>query len=306
VAVPFMVALNALTQVFTFWALRHQQYRAIAASRIVMSLGMIAIKLLAGFYGLRNSGLILGTIGGQLVGFLVLLYLPLSGRTPRCSLISWRRSMELAKKFSDCPKFRLPQVFLDGIRDNGLVFLFSFFLGPTLLGHFALSARIVRIPLTMIGSAVSQVFFYRASLAHRDQKPLAGIVSRVLHGLTGTALLPLIVLCLFGPSLFAVVFGEPWRETGYFVRFMAPWMLLQLIASPVSQVPMILGQQKGFFIFNVIYNCSIVAALGLAAIYTGDARVSLILMSSVGSGFLVGMIGWIRHLVRQRDDGIHA
>ena len=45
---------------------------------------------------------------------------------------------------------------------------------------------------------------------------------------------PIVLAAMLSPWLFPLIFGKDWARAGIIVCWLAPWMLLQLVVSPVS------------------------------------------------------------------------
>jgi O-antigen/teichoic acid export membrane protein len=53
----------------------------------------------------------------------------------------------------------------------------------------------------------------------------------------------LAAIAIASPFVFPILFGEDWGRAGVIATWMAPWLLLQFIASPISMVFYITGRQ---------------------------------------------------------------
>ena len=49
---------------------------------------------------------------------------------------------------------------------------------------------------------------------------------------------------MFGPTLFSIVFGSEWAESGYFARYLAIFFLLRFCISPLSFTLIIANRQS--------------------------------------------------------------
>ena len=100
--------------------------------------------------------------------------------------------------------------------------LFAHLYGPKVLGWFALVDRVLGIPAVLVGQAASQVYMGEAArLANTDPRALQRLFSQTLKGFLWIGALPCGLLLLLGPWVFAMVFGDEWREAGEFARLLA-------------------------------------------------------------------------------------
>ena len=78
------------------------------------------------------------------------------------------------------------------------------------------------------------------------------IMLKSLKVLTLISIVPFTLIFFFGDDMFAYVFGERWRGAGEFSEIMAPWFMLNFIASPVSFLPLVLKKQRQFFLMAAV------------------------------------------------------
>ena len=127
----------------------------------------------------------------------------------------------------------------------------------------------------MVGSAIGQVFFQRASEAHLHGG-LADLVTNVFRRLVSFGLFPLLILTVIGKELFVLAFGNEWSEAGVFVQIMSPWLFFVLISSPLSTLPLVLEKQQVMLKINIVIFVTRLASLSVGG-YLGSARMGLFL-----------------------------
>jgi len=104
------------------------------------------------------------------------------------------------------------------------------------------------------------------------------------------------VLMLFAPQLFAIVFGDDWREAGVYALILSPWMALNFITSPLSQLPLVVGQQGRAFLYGLAYQASMLLPYLLALLLPLTMRTTLLLQSVLSSVVLVFYGLWLHRL----------
>lgn len=158
--------------------------------------------------------------------------------------------------------------------------IFAIFFGPAVAGLYSLANRVLSIPMSLIGSAIGQVFLSNAAEARRNGT-LGTLVLNLHTKLAHLGLAPALLLALTGPDLFAFVFGANWRQAGEFARWMAPWLYFVFTLSPLSTLFAVMENQKEGFAFQVI-----LFVVRLAAIFIGsvilDISGTVILFPSEG------------------------
>jgi O-antigen/teichoic acid export membrane protein len=122
--------------------------------------------------------------------------------------------------------------------------------------------------------------------------------------LFGLSIIPFGLVILFGPEMFALVFGEHWREAGVYSQIMAPWLMVNFLTSPVSQVPLILNKQRGFFFMGLASTLLMIGSMTIG--YWWPQRnwnliEILTLVSITQSILLIIVIIWMLRLAKKHD-----
>jgi O-antigen/teichoic acid export membrane protein len=171
--------------------------------------------------------------------------------------------------------------------------------GSQVLGWYAFALRIARTPLAMLGASVGQVFQQRAAQVWNDGGDLGALARRTMGRLALLAL-PFGLLMLWAPQLFAWAFGAEWREAGAQVRLLAPWILLNFLTSPLSQLPLIVGRQASALLFGIAYQAAMLLPYLLAWWLHWDITTALALQSGASSLVLAAYGVWLYRLAATR------
>ncbi|MCE8015056.1 lipopolysaccharide biosynthesis protein [Halomonas sp. MCCC 1A17488] len=287
---PLGVAAAGGYQAVSHWAVRTRAFAALASTRIKQSLALLAIQLVASPLG--GGGLLLGHAAGQGAGTLALARPAL--RAVGEQQVTAAGMWAAACRYRKFPLLSSWSGLFNTLGKQLPPLLFAALFSPVAAGLYALAHRVLAMPMTLIGEAVGKVFFASAAEAHR-QGELGPLVAKVHATLAQLAMPPVLVLMAIGPELFALVFGERWREAGEFARWMAPWLYLVFITSPLSHLFSVLERQGQGLIFQAL-----LLGVRVAAIAIGAARDDLLLtvaLFSLGSAACwIGFLVWIARL----------
>jgi len=293
---PLSMLLSGLVNTLTVWANRSSTYRQISISRVLQSASAAAVAVALG-WGLspRNEvgvGLVLGAVVGQALAAAALAWPFWRRWGTRLRDVKWGPMLAQALRFREFPAINMPHALLDALQGSGVVALIAALFGPSLLGFHALAQRVVRTPMATLGSAVAQVFQKRAADTLHAGGNTRRLVDAVLRrlGMVAVAVLPLL---WFAPELFAFVFGAAWREAGVYAQLLTPWLLLNFMLSPLSQLPLLLGRQARALAYGVAYQLAMVLPLAVAWLMTLSLRQALLLQSVAASLVLVAYGGWL-------------
>jgi O-antigen/teichoic acid export membrane protein len=172
--------------------------------------------------------------------------------------------------------------------------LFASFFGAAAAGLYSLANRVLQLPMSLIGGAIGQVFFAEAAEANRRGEIgqlVAGLHSKLAH----IGMAPALLLILIGPDLFAIVFGEQWRVAGEFARWMAPWIYLVFVSSPLSTLFAVMEKQVQGLVFQLVLLVSRLGAI-IAGAAIGGLMETVILFSSVSALCWLGFLFWLARL----------
>ncbi|HJV60127.1 MAG TPA: oligosaccharide flippase family protein [Albitalea sp.] len=296
---PLAVLLASVSNTLVCWANRRRRYAQIASNRLAQSVTTAAASVALGAAA-QGSGLVWGSVIGQAVSAAMFAF-GLRGEGPRGPL---QRGLlrEMARRYRNFPRINLPHALLDAAQASALLALLGLVFGGVALGLYALALRIVKTPLGMLGASVGQVFQQRAAQLHNEGGDLRGLVRRTTLKLAALVA-PIALAMVFAPWLFAWVFGEQWREAGVYALILAPWMALNFIASPLSQLPLIVGQQARALLYGLAYQAAMLLPFGLALLLPLSMRQALGLQSLLASLALLFYGAW---LMRLADNTKHA
>lgn len=289
--VSFSVLFLGFFQIFNYWANRRHLYSQMAIARVVQSGVMVGVALVWGIIHPGSGGLIIGSLFGQLIGVIYFASVSMDFSQNFLSL-QISELFRQAKRYIKFPTLNSLHALIDILQLNGIVFLISSFFGKTVLGHYSLTMRALRSPVSLLGTSIAQVFYQRSSQAYGQGKALYPLVQKTITRLFFLGFPVFLFLFLIAPSLFSLVFGTVWREAGVYAKLLSPWLFVNFVYSPVSQVPLILNKQGTNLLLGLGYNVLIVGLLWVGYQYQ-NIRLAFTLMGVVLSFYLTLMLLWV-------------
>lgn len=261
--VPLSALLMGTYQCLNYWCNRQRMYRRLAGTRLLQSVGGATGQLGGGIAGVGQTGLVLGSILGQTIAVISLIHAAIKSASVYLHALSITKLKTLALKYKKFPLYQVPSTFIEAMSSQLPVIMLGSFYGPEIVGLFAMSQRVVRTPIMMIGGSVADVFRQRASKKYSEKEDVRPEFIRTLKWLTAVSI-PLGVLFFFiAPDLFSIIFGANWRIAGEYARILTPLFLLSFIVSPLSVMFMIAEKQEYDLIIQVLLVTF--SALGLAS-----------------------------------------
>jgi O-antigen/teichoic acid export membrane protein len=225
--------LGGLVTVLGYWFTRKRLFRLQAMNRMLQSASTVLVQLALGALGWGSVGLLVGAIAGQVLCVIHLAW-HVRRSLPMGNVIALDDLWRLAKRYS-----RFPLVSVWGVAANHLCQLLPIsFLGASygmdVVGYYGMGQKLLGMPSSLIGGAVSQVFFGRAiDECHRTGRSFAAVRETVL-GLLGFSLLPFLFMAFFGPGVVSGVLGHTWRTAGEYAAILLPLYWTRFLVSPVS------------------------------------------------------------------------
>lgn len=252
--VPLMVLFTGIYQTANYWLSRNKQFSGVATSRVVQTISGSSLSLAAGFFRAGALGLIASYLLGLFFSFVTLL--SSVKRNDYKLVVKTRRSdlVKAARVYKDFPRINTLHAFTDILQQSLLIFLLSYFFNETVVGSYSRTFRLMAAPASLIGAALGQVYFQQASRLYANGESIAGLTRRMMKNLTVVSLLGFGFVFFTGEDLFAFILGSDWRVAGSYASTISPWLMLNLVISPVSSIPLITGFQKTAFYLSLIGN----------------------------------------------------
>ncbi|MDL1960302.1 MAG: oligosaccharide flippase family protein [Deltaproteobacteria bacterium] len=281
--IPISVFVSGIFLALNYWNSRTKHFGRLSIARVVSSVATQATKLGAGFAGFVSGGVLIGTgILGQIVSTLVL-----GGQIWRDdrrlfkASIRWEKMIAGLKRHKKFPIYNTWSALLNTASQQLPTIMLAFYFSPKIVGFYALGKTVLSMPMSLVGGAVAQVFFQKASEAYNRTGNLSEVVEGVFKRLVSMGIFPILLLTVIGEDLFVVVFGQRWAEAGVYMQILGLWIFFQFISSPISTLFAVLEKQHYGLLFNTVLFVTRAASLIIGGM-TGDVRFTLFLFASTG------------------------
>ncbi len=282
--VPVALIVVRFAKFSELWLGRQERFGRISIGQMSYTTTMTGIKIGGGIISNSPAGLVYGYLAGSLTGILVNVRLVLhSLRVALSGGISMSRIGYLATRYRRFPIFTMPAAVVAMMGTRLPFLLLAYYFSFAALADFGRAFSVVFVPLSLLGVAVSQVFFVRGVEARRAGT-VALITDTVHQRLVFLAWFPTVVVMIAGPDIFQFLLGEPWRTSGVIARYIAPWILFSAVASPLSRLFDVLERQR----LELLTNSGLFIVVAAALVYggsRGDLFLTLLLLG-IGGGLV--------------------
>jgi O-antigen/teichoic acid export membrane protein len=240
--VAVTVLALGLNDVYAGWLVRQRRYSAIGRRNVVQGTSQVVTQLGLGLAGARPLGLLVGLAAGRLVSAAGLV----GDRDAvlRQHVPSWSEVRTVVVRYKRFPLVASWAALINSTGLHAPILVIAAAYGDVAAGLLGLTIRVVGAPASFLGEAVTGVFAGEASAGVRNDAGRLGTwVRGTVLRLIAIGVIPTAVLLIFGPALFAMVFGAEWREAGQFAQLLCWGYFAQFVVSPVSQTLLILEHQ---------------------------------------------------------------
>ncbi len=253
--IPVMMLFTAFLQIAEQYSIRLKLFHVNAKATIIQSIVTGIVKVGGGILN-PAAVLLIGitTAGKALHAVLMFLGIRKNRKTEKTvfEMPDINRMIQLAGTYRDFPLFRAPQYSINALSQNLPLLMLAAFFGPSSAGFFAICARVLAMPVQLIGKSVADVIYPRFSEAVNKKESITHMLLKSTAMLAAVGLIPFGIVFASGPWLFGFVFGQEWTTAGEYARWLSLWFLLGLMIRPsIAAIP-VLKMQGWFLVYEII------------------------------------------------------
>ncbi|GED44021.1 lipopolysaccharide biosynthesis protein [Cobetia marina] len=309
ILLPSAVLLSAFIAIMTQWINRNKIFAIKAKAVMLQSVVTNVLKVVVGLLYPSALTLIAVTMIGYFAQVTSILYgfnkiknkdlgeYEAKAKTKADN--EAKKYFYLIKRYRDFAQYRTPQIALNAFSFGMPILLLASYFGPAAAGFYSLARSILGLPLSLIGEAVSSVFYPRVNEAAQKKEDVSKLLikSTCYMGLIGIA--PFGIIIVYGPYLFSKIFGAEWYIAGVYAQWMGLWLFSGFINRPAVAAIPVVNLQKKFLIIEV-YSL-VVRALGIfvGIIFFEDAIITVSIFSVVS--FFVNLIVISMVITKSKD-----
>lgn len=247
--VPISVFFSSYIQLNLVLANVFEKYRLISFNAVLRS---VLINVLMLIFGVVNSSfvyLILGFISTQFIQVLV-LYFSLKNRTNTAS-ISYNQSLFLLKKHFKEVLHSVFSTISNSLSIQLPLFYMKKYFSYSDVGNYFQSDRLVTVPVKTISRSLSTIYVKEISKIKDDQVKVVSMTNDFIKKMILIGVLPFSLIFIYGQELFLIILGDKWIDTGLFAMILAPFVYLNFLVIPLTNLFEIYNLQKKFTLFNI-------------------------------------------------------
>lgn len=287
---PLAIFSVGMYDLYNYWGIRVGSFKEIAKGKLIQTLLTVIIQVL--FFSFGGVSLIIGHTLGLFFGF-IFLYKRLKSSLTSNSY-NYLRGLFVAKRYKDFPKYSTWEALANSLGNNSPIIIVGFIFGSSVAGLYALTYKVLSLPMNMIGSAIGQAYFSKISKAYKDGD-VSNITIKLFKILCGLGFPAAILLMFIGPSLFKLSFGPDWVVAGEYSQVMSPWLLMIFLTSPLSSIISVSERQKDALKFQVLFLLSKISVIYIGGTYFND-YITILMLSLTSTLLLIFFMVWMLSL----------
>ena len=277
-AAPLYIFFVALLSALSYWNQRKKAYKTITIANALQSISNTIISLALGFLIINNNnnGMIWGLVGGIVV---TVGYLILKDKYLAKNVFRTKGVKEVAQEYKAFPKY---MIFSDlSLNTNQQItpILFSHLYNSTIVGHYSLANRILRLPNIIVTSSVANVFRNDAIDEIRNHNNCRELYISTLKKLFFISFPVYLFIFVLSPFIFKIIFGSEWGMAGEFGRIISIFLFVEFIATPLNTLFYVREKQRKLMVIQTLNLIVSTLMVFIGAIVFHDPKISLILFS---------------------------
>ena len=230
----------------------NNDFRLISKSIITQSTTYAAVSILLGYLIDFINGMIIAIPISHLISIIILYKGSSSKSYLRRILIPNNEIIDLAIKFRQFPLFNASTTLLD----NATVALPIFFLAKSysilIVGYYELVNRAANLPFNFLSQSISQVNINKISDINENNGDATIYIKKITFYLIVFIVIPSLLISIFAPDIFSLVFGKEWRTGGEFLQILMPAFAWRFVVSSLSSSISASGHNKLSSVWKII------------------------------------------------------
>lgn len=283
---PLTLLCMGLCRSLNYWHSRTKQFGVISKSKVLQGTAAAGTQVGVGAV-MISGGLIAGYIIGHFLAFLMLLKSMEKGQRTSGQNYNKTALLQNAKRYKKLPQYSTWGALADSTSLQMPVLIMTKFYEMSFVGIFSLTFRVLNLPMSLISQALSQVLFQKiAQMHHINPYKIKVLIIKIFFVLI-LLMIPFVAfIWIFGESLFALVFGEPWREAGVIASILVLAVAIRFAVSPLSAVLALEHNIKLGVLWQFIYLVTITATLYIFTSWPVDTFLTAFVIHEIALYFL--------------------
>ena len=218
--VPIAVFFIGLFNLLNYFNNRKKNYKDLRNTTILKSIILAVVQLSVGSVKSGAAGLISGSIVSNIFANMKLIK-NITKDKNLMTKISKFKMIILARRYKNFPKYNLPSTLSDTITQQLPFLMIPKIFSLSISGYFSLSQKLILLPSSLIAKSISQVYFQKITENKNNKIANMPILVNTIKKLFLIAFPITILIFLFAPYLFEIIFGKEWTISGEIAKYLS-------------------------------------------------------------------------------------
>ena len=282
-SVPLLLAMLLTYVVYTIvsnLANREKIYGKMAMSSVINGVSQALFRISFGVLPIVAYGLIVGNLLAQVVATIFLaLFLAKVVGLDYIKKISWKETRRLAIKYIKFPLYDAPARLIEFAIGNLALLIMTFFWSKDEIGSYSMIIQFILLPITVIGSAMANVYYRELSETIEKGGSVAIATKRAAKISFAVSTLPLLFLTLGGDKLLVLFLGSQWIEAGRLSLCLVIYSVPVILSEPLLPLFRSLNKQEDRFRINLLCFFTSIGGMIITGYLTHNIYISVIVYS---------------------------
>lgn len=180
-------------------------------------------------------------------------------------------------------------------------FSMMYFSTTIVIGTYSMTTRVMQAPITLITSSIKEAFYYKIK-QHKESKIIKKELLRITFILITPAIIGSLIIYPFIPTLFSILFGQEWRESGVYAQILLPWFIFLFINQPFTATANVIGIQRKILFFDIFTFISRIISVLIGWLYFKNIYFTLAIFSVTGVIINIMLMLMIFYYTKEVDD----
>lgn len=295
-AIPFMVGIIGMGQLRNAALTRSKEFGVMSRSDIGQAVATTGSRI--GLGTLFGSS-VWGLASGYIFGLVVRLFM-LRGRSHIYNKLNstrsgWRQQLVVAREYRDFPLLNVPSALLSGVSAKLPVLMLGIWLGPAVVGLYAMADRLIRGPVDAVGIGLRRVYLQKVAELEANGADISRAFRKTSLVLLVTGVVPFGLLWMYGEQVISFVLGDQWRDAGRFAEILAPWFCAMWASAIVAPTMAVRRKQGAWLILQTIVLISRAGTLGWCYVSdaTAEYTLELFVVANVALAVMMMTVGFV-------------
>ena len=265
--VPLFAASIIYFNCINEWLLIENNLLQMTRLIILQSLAVSSIRSFLGIFNFLINGLVIGEILGKLITIFIGLSSIFNKHKQYFLSLKLIKIESIKRKYKDFPKYMMPDQLINIIGGTIHIPFLSLAFGVTELGYISMSMSILYFPVSVISSAIKDVFRQQATIEFKLTGSCRKLYLKLLLPVSLIGLIGFGIIYILSSKLFLFLLGDAWIPVGEYVKILTPLFFLNFVSMSMGGVLIITQQLKISLSWQIINTTMTLLAIIIGVIY---------------------------------------